>query len=132
MSILNTALIQKLKKLKADKSNVLEKNNTAHYEPTQPYHPVTKKYVDTYIKNYVVRIDLVTTDRVKIIDNSIDLEFVAEGDVVNNIALIFDDLNTDIFTEYTCHTSVDGTRVEFDQNDNINNKYAIVTYMTIV
>lgn len=32
--------------LKADKSNVLEKNNTVVYAPTSAYHPATKAYVD--------------------------------------------------------------------------------------
>ncbi len=31
---------------KADKTNVLEKNNTTTFTPTANYHPVTKKYVD--------------------------------------------------------------------------------------
>lgn len=32
--------------LKADKANVLEKNNSVSYTPTQPYHPCTKDYAD--------------------------------------------------------------------------------------
>lgn len=32
--------------LKADKTNVLEKDNTTSYTPTSDYHPATKKYVD--------------------------------------------------------------------------------------
>jgi len=31
---------------KADKTNVLERNNTGVYAPTLDYHPATKKYVD--------------------------------------------------------------------------------------
>lgn len=31
---------------KADKTNVLEKDNTTPYTPTLPYHPVTKDYAD--------------------------------------------------------------------------------------
>lgn len=49
MSIINTALIGKLKKTKADKTNVLELNNTTTYTPTENYHPTTKKYVDEKI-----------------------------------------------------------------------------------
>lgn len=33
---------------KADKTNVLEKDNTTAYTPTLDYHPATKKYVDNY------------------------------------------------------------------------------------
>lgn len=46
MSIINTALIGKLKKTKADKSNVLQLNNTTAFTPTANYNPATKKYVD--------------------------------------------------------------------------------------
>lgn len=46
MSIINTALIGKLKKTKADKTNVLELNQTTAFTPTADYHPATKKYVD--------------------------------------------------------------------------------------
>lgn len=35
-----------LVKTKADKNNVLEKDNTTAYTPTSNYHPTTKKYVD--------------------------------------------------------------------------------------
>lgn len=35
----------------ATESNVLFKTNTTSYTPTQPYHPSTKKYVDTSIVN---------------------------------------------------------------------------------
>ncbi len=31
---------------KADRGNVLEKDNAAAYTPSQPYHPATKQYVD--------------------------------------------------------------------------------------
>lgn len=46
MSIINTALIGKLKKTKADKNNVLELNNDIPYTPSTWYNPATKKYVD--------------------------------------------------------------------------------------
>lgn len=34
---------------KADKTNVLEKDNTTSYTPTANYHPATKKYVDDWL-----------------------------------------------------------------------------------
>jgi hypothetical protein len=46
MSIINTALIGKLKKTKADKSNVLQLDNTTAFTPVTNYQPATKKYVD--------------------------------------------------------------------------------------
>lgn len=42
--------------LKADKSNVIEKDNTTTYTPTQDYHPATKKYVDDKSKSSYVSI----------------------------------------------------------------------------
>lgn len=35
--------------LKADKADVLEKDNTASYTPSAPFHPATKRYVDTVL-----------------------------------------------------------------------------------
>lgn len=132
MSILNLALIQKLRKLKADKTNVLEKDNTVPYEPTQPYHPATKKYVDTYVKTYVDNVELVTTERLLISNNSISLPFKADGDIVNGYALIFDNLTAMEVCEFTCANSADGLSVKFDPNDNLNGKYAVVSYMAII
>ena len=132
MSILNLALIQKLRKLKADKSNVLEKDNTSPYEPTQPYHPTTKKYVDAHVKTYVDNVELVTTERLQIFNNQILLPFKVHGDIVNDYALIFDDRTTIVVREFTCKISADGFSVEFDPNDNVNGKYAVVSYMTII
>lgn len=37
---------------KADKSNVIEKNNTSSFTPTGNYHPATKKYVDDTVATH--------------------------------------------------------------------------------
>lgn len=39
---------------KADKTNVLEKDNTTSYTPSQNYHPATKKYVDETLSGAVL------------------------------------------------------------------------------
>lgn len=39
---------------KADKTNVLEKDNSTDYTPTQNYHPATKKYVDETLSGAVL------------------------------------------------------------------------------
>ena len=49
MGMVELALIGKLKKTKADKTNVLQLNNTTPFIPSQNYHPTTKKYVDDSI-----------------------------------------------------------------------------------
>lgn len=40
--------------LKADKSNVLEKDTDVYYTPTQDYHPATKQYVDQTLADAVL------------------------------------------------------------------------------
>lgn len=40
--------------LKSDKTNVLEKDNSTDYTPTQNYHPATKKYVDDTLAGAVL------------------------------------------------------------------------------
>lgn len=40
--------------LKSDKTNVLEKDNSTDYTPTQNYHPATKKYVDETLSGAVL------------------------------------------------------------------------------
>lgn len=39
---------------KADKSNVLQKDNYEPYTPTQPYHPSTKEYADKILSDAVL------------------------------------------------------------------------------
>lgn len=46
MSIINLAQLLKLKKKKADKDNVLEKDNVTPFTPTDDWQPATKKYID--------------------------------------------------------------------------------------
>jgi len=46
LDVYDTTTIDDALDLKADKSNVLEKDNTTSFTPTQDYHPATKKYVD--------------------------------------------------------------------------------------
>lgn len=131
MNIINLAIIQKLRKLKADKSNVLERDNTEYYEPTQPFHPATKSYVDTFIKTYVDRTELITTEKIEISNNSITLPFRVNGTVVNNYAMIFENLTTPVMFECTCTVSEDGWSILFDPNDNLNGLFATVSYMTV-
>lgn len=60
MSIINTALIGKLKKTKADKNNVLELDNVSPYVPTEQYHPATKGYIDSALGAGVADVVLFT------------------------------------------------------------------------
>ena len=124
MSIINTALIQKVKKIKADKTNVLELDQLDPYTPTLPYHPATKEYVDKAPGGALMK----TTERTLIDDNKITLSTVANGDIVHGFALIFDDLIQTFYREYTVTLDADRVTVHFDPIDNLNGFYAVVSY----
>jgi hypothetical protein len=80
---------------------------------------------------FVGGIKLVTTERLLISNGAISLPFKAAGDIVNNYALIFDDLTTTVVNEFACHISADSWDVQFDASDDLNGKYAVVSYITI-
>lgn len=61
MSIINTAIINKLRKIKANVADVLLKTNTEIYVPSEEYHPATKKYVDDLISTVSAKDDVVYT-----------------------------------------------------------------------
>ena len=94
MSIINTALIQKLKK-------TLE------------------------------RTELITTERIEIVNDSITLPYKAKGTTIISTAYIFDNLVDYVFEEYTCTVAADKITLEFDPLDNLNGKYAIVTFLGV-
>lgn len=88
MSIINTALIGKLKKSKADKSNVLELDNTTVFTPVNDYNPATKLYVDNLIdsQNEAVEIDydnttsgIVSTN----VQDALDEVYINSGTKIN-------------------------------------------------
>lgn len=74
--------------------------------------------------------EIVTTERIYIIDNKITLPFEAKGDIIQNSAFIFDGFYSEYFTEYSCTASSDGLSVLFDPLDNLNGKFATVSYLT--
>jgi len=97
---------------------------------------VRRQINDTYIRE-VIGISaitensvLITIDRTEIIDNKIILQHKGYGDVVFDSALLFDNLDDDIISmECTCSLSPDGFTVNFEEGDNLNGKYAILTYL---
>ena len=72
---------------------------------------------------------LITTNHLLIIDNKITLPKIALGDVVFNTARVYENNVQGVFTEYNCSVNAQGTEVLFDTMDNLNGKYAIVSYM---
>src|SRR5574344_518752 len=71
-----------------------------------------------------------STDKILIKNNKITLPYKASGDIINNKALVYED-SSEVYTEYSCLCSEDGMNVIFDSSDNLNGKYAKVTYLTL-
>lgn len=73
---------------------------------------------------------LITTSKILIENNTIVLPQKGYGDIVWNLALIFDNNYDNIITsEASCNMSDDGLTVLFEETDNLNGKYAIVSYL---
>lgn len=81
-------------------------------------------------KTLITDFSLFSSDKLLISNDKISLTFKCKGDVVYNKALIFDSLNSESFSEYSCKTSIDGFYVEFSSSDNLNGKYAVLSYFT--
>lgn len=81
------------------------------------------------IINRLGRRKLITTKRLLIIDNQAVLPYEVIGDIVHNMALVYDseDLNDRVITEYTC--SVDKHFLKFDEEDELDGKYCVVSYL---
>ena len=94
MSIINTALIQKLKKI-------------------------------------IERTELITTERLLINNDSVTLPYKAKGTTVLATAYVFDDNVSYVFEEYTCAVATDKVTLEFDPLDNLDGKYAVVTFLGV-
>lgn len=91
------------------------------------------KTVADLINNVIVaqnNTELITTNKLLIQNNEILLNKTALGDIVHNSALIFDSLDSNYFTEYSCTINSNGTKVLFESTDNLNNKYAVISYLT--
>lgn len=74
--------------------------------------------------------EIITTEKILISNNEINLQKTALGDIVHNMALVFDNLNSIYYTEYSCTINPTGNKVLFEQSDNLNGKYAIISYLT--
>lgn len=74
-------------------------------------------------------LSILTTEKLLISNNKIALNYKCKGDVIYNKALIYDNLNSEYFTEYSCNSSSNGLFIEFNSTDNLNGKYAVVSYL---
>lgn len=75
--------------------------------------------------------EIVTLDKVLIVNNEIQLSQLAQGDPIYNVALIRDVQNTNVIDEYTFSVGEYFNKFIFDSADNLNGKYATVSYMGI-
>lgn len=74
-------------------------------------------------------LSILTTEKLLISNDKITLNYKCKGDVIHNKALIYDNINSEYFTEYSCYSSADGNHVQFYTTDNLNNKYAVISYL---
>ena len=71
--------------------------------------------------------ELYTTDKLQIIDNQIELDPAPTGGIVHNLALVFSSVDsTTIEKEVFC--TLEDNIVKFDELDNVDGMYAILSY----
>lgn len=112
-------------------TNVLKLDNETEYVPTGDYNPATKAYVDQQTRVLQGLVGLKTIERTAILNNEITLPSAALGDIVFNTAIIFEDIDSNVFYDATCTLSEDKTKVLFDPNDNLDYRYCVVSYLTL-
>lgn len=89
------------------------------------------KTVTSVDPNEVIKSQYIkTTDRLLIdLANRVELPSPAVGDIIWNLALIFDDLKSNVVIKEVT-VSTDGKFLFFDEIDNVKSKYCIVSYLT--
>lgn len=87
-----------------------------------------------YIGNVIIapintnKLEIISTDKILIENNKIHLPYKASGDIINNMALVYED-SSEVYTMYECLCSEDGMSAIFNSYDNLNGKYAKVSYL---
>lgn len=74
-------------------------------------------------------VEVFTTEKTLIQNNEITLPYQALGDLIFNYAIVYPDLSSPSFDEVTCVVQDDGFTVSFNPVDNVNGKYAVVSYL---
>lgn len=111
-----------------DVINGLTLDNDTPYTPTDDYNPATKAYVDLAVLQNIV--GLKTIEKTEIINNEITLPSVALGDILLNIAHIYEDVNANVIFEVSCSLNEDNTKVLFDPLDELNGMHCVLSYIT--
>lgn len=70
-----------------------------------------------------------TTDPIRIIDGKAELPSQCYG-IVFNKALVFEEGVPDVCQTATCELLEDGKTVAFDPDDELENKYAVIAYLS--
>lgn len=87
---------------------------------------VTSVDPDEVIKSQYIK----TTERLLInLANRAELPTPAVGDIIWNMALIFNDLTSNVVIKEVTVTT-DGKNLFFDELDNVKSKYCVVSYLT--
>ena len=81
------------------------------------------------VMNTQSNLNIITSEKLLIQNNKILLNYKCKGDVIFNKALIYDNTNSEYFTEYSCNSSPDGTFISFNPLDELNDKFATVSYL---
>lgn len=81
------------------------------------------------VMNNQSNLSILTTEKLLISNNKVQLNYKCKGDVIHNKALIYDSLTAEYFTEFSCNSSADSKFIEFNSLDNLNGKYAVISYL---
>lgn len=74
------------------------------------------------------KMEIISTDKILIENDKINLPYKASGDIINNMALVYEE-SSNVYIEYDCLCGEDGMSVIFNSSDNLNGKYAKVSYL---
>lgn len=78
-----------------------------------------------------LQVKIINTNRLLISANKIVLPALPIGEVIGGSAMVFDDVLTNVYDVYTCDLDSDIRNVVFDINDELNGKYAQISYMCL-
>jgi len=95
-------------------------------------------YIGNYLSDILDKISLeiqgnsdkiITSSKLLIENNTCFLPIKAKGDIIWNSARVYEFTNSEYFTEYSCNISDDGFSVLFNDSDNLNGQYCVVSYL---
>ncbi len=112
----------------------ITKDNTLPNSKTNMSLARISQEFDTYAKLLAVVESrrIYTTERLLIYENRAVLPLEAIGDIVNNMAIVYDGIGKEYTTIMDVTCSTDGIYVLFDSEDNLDNKYCVVSYLASV